>query len=108
MKCLKCEAFNLLAKQHGFASGMCEECANKSFVILDLPYQPERSNENLYKASMKCHWCERETNNESELMLNGLLQEVKVYFCDECKKAENEANEIIIQLVNNSKCDIIH
>jgi len=39
---------------------------------------------------MKCFWCEKQTDNETEEVLNGDLLIVRVSFCDRCKEAKAE------------------
>lgn len=38
--CTKCEMFNKAAIENGYAVGVCEECFNKAFVLLNLAYNP--------------------------------------------------------------------
>jgi len=42
---------------------------------------------------MECHWCERETDNEMELELNGNGVQVWVVYCDRCQKARDQMGD---------------
>jgi hypothetical protein len=42
---------------------------------------------------MECNWCERETDNEMVLELNGYGIEVWNVYCDECQKAWEKADK---------------
>jgi hypothetical protein len=42
VQCPKCRVFNQAAIEMGYGSGICEECMDKYFVLVDLPYDPYR------------------------------------------------------------------
>lgn len=42
---------------------------------------------------MKCHWCEKETENCEKEFLNGFLNVIKVSFCDRCEEANAIADK---------------
>ena len=50
-----------------------------------------------------CLWCERETENELEITMNGLMELVEVCFCDECIEAMKQADDIIRSLDKESR-----
>ena len=43
----------------------------------------------------KCFWCEKETNNPPEEIINGYGEKILVVFCDKHKKAREEAVELL-------------
>ena len=38
-ECFNCRLWNEAAKSMGFANGMCEECFNESFVLVNLKHE---------------------------------------------------------------------
>lgn len=51
---------------------------------------------------MKCHWCNRETKNKPEPRTNGFFETVEVPFCDRCKGAQKESDEITEQWLKST------
>ena len=43
--CVKCYIWNKAAIEAGYASGMCEDCFNESYVSVYMPYDPYKKKE---------------------------------------------------------------